>query len=168
MQQEKRLPRNGKEGFIFGAVICTLTVILMVSFNAIYFAGTFNKEIAFAILKVIPLAWVIVMVIEPAFIGRIAEGLTKKFTEPTDSFNSKILFRILFTVLGMSIIMTFIGDIISNGFHAELFSNWLRYWPRNFIIALIAESLIIQPFARFVIVKMHEAQDKKAFVPTNP
>ncbi|WP_370455143.1 DUF2798 domain-containing protein [Planomicrobium sp. CPCC 101079] len=101
------------------------------------------------------------MVLEPVVIGRIAEALTAKFTEPTDSFNSKVLFRILFTVLGMSIVMTFIGDVISNGFHAEIFGNWLRNWPRNFVIALIAESIVIQPLARFAMVKLHEAQEKK-------
>ncbi|TWT25245.1 DUF2798 domain-containing protein [Planomicrobium sp. CPCC 101110] len=167
MHQEKRLPQNGKEGFLYGAIICTLTVLLMVSFNAIYFAGTFNKEIAFAILKILPLVWVIVMILEPVVIGRLAEALTAKFTEPTDSFNSKVLFRILFTVLGMSIIMTFIGDIISNGFHAEFLSNWLNNWPRNFAIALIAESIAIQPLARLAMVKLHEAQDKKAAAAAN-
>lgn len=162
MHQEKRLPRNDKEGLLYGATISTLTVLFMTSFSTIYFAGEFNGEIAFAILKMLPIMWIIVMVIEPAIFGRIAEALTAKFTKPTDSFNSKILFRILFTVLGMSAAMTLIGDMVGNGFHPELFSNWLQYWPRNFIIVLAAESLVIQPIARFVMVKLHDAQDRKA------
>lgn len=162
MQQEKRLPRNGKEGLLYGAIISTLTVLFMTSFSAVYFAGDFNREVAFAILKMLPIMWIIVMVIEPAIFGRIAEALTAKFTKPTDSFNSKILFRILFTVLGMSAAMTLIGDVVGNGLHSELFSNWLQYWPRNFLIVLAAESLVIQPIARFVMVKLHDAQDKKA------
>ena len=106
--------------------------------------------------------WVIVMIIEPAIFGRLAEAMTAKFTKPTDSFNAKILYRILFTVLGMSAAMTFIGDLVTNGFHSELFSNWLTNWPRNFLIVLIVESLVIQPIARFAMVKLHESQDKKA------
>ena len=102
------------------------------------------------------------MIIEPVFIGRIAEKLVGKFTKPTDSFNAKILFRILFTVLGMSICMTFIADIIGNGFSSEIFSNFLTNWPRSFIIVLIAESLVIQPIARFAMVKLHASQDKKS------
>lgn len=162
MHQEKRLPRNGKEGLLFGAIIATLTVIFMTSFSTIYFAGEFNGEIALAILKMLPIMWIIVMIIEPAIFGRIAESLTAKFTQPSDSFNAKILFRILFTVLGMSAAMTLIGDVVGNGFHSELFSNWLQYWPRNFLIVLAAECLVIQPIARFVMVKLHEAQDRKA------
>lgn len=162
MHQEKRLPRNGKEGFLYGSLISTMTVLFMSSFSAIYFAGGFNADVAWGILKMIPIMWIIVMIIEPVIFGRLAEALTDKLTHASDSFNSKILFRILFTVLGMSAAMTLIGDIVSNGFHSALLSNWLANWPRNFVIVLIAESLVIQPIARLVMVKLHEAQDKKA------
>ncbi|MDN7242794.1 DUF2798 domain-containing protein [Planococcus sp. N028] len=161
MHQEKRLPRNGKEGFLYGTIISTLTVLFMTTYSIIYFTGEFNGDIAITILKTLPIIWIIVMLIEPTIFGRIAEALTAKFTQPTDSFNSKILFRILFTVLGMSAAMTLIADVVINGLHSELFSNWLLNWPRNFIIVLFAEVLVIQPIARFFMVKMHEAQDKK-------
>lgn len=164
MQQEKRLPRNGKEGLMYGAIISTLTVLFMTTLNVILGAGQFNTDVMFTILKTLPIMWIIVMIIEPAVIGRIAEALVAKFTQPTDSFNAKILFRILFTVLGMSACMTFIGDIVGNGFSSEIFSNWLANWPRNFVIVLIAESLVIQPIARFAMVKLHDSQEKKAQV----
>lgn len=162
MQLEKRLPRNGKEGFLFGAIIATLTVIFMSFFSVIIAVGEFNVDVLLTILKVIPIMWIIVMIIEPTIFGRIADALVAKFTKPTDSFNAKILFRIIFTVLGMSAAMTFIGDIVGNGFTSEIFSNWLKNWPRNFVVVLIAESLVIQPIARFAMVKLHESQDKKA------
>jgi len=162
MHFEKRLPKNGKEGLLYGAIISTLTVLFMTSFSIILAVGEFNGDVALTILKTIPIMWIIVMIIEPAIFGRIAEALVEKFTLPTDSFNAKILFRILFTVLGMSAAMTLIGDIVGNGFSTELFSNWLQNWPRNFVIVLIAESLFIQPIARFAMVKLHESQDKKA------
>ncbi|TAA69621.1 DUF2798 domain-containing protein [Planomicrobium okeanokoites] len=138
----------------------------MTTYSAIYFAGDFNGEVAWTILKMLPIIWIIVMIIEPVIFGRIAEALTAKFTKPADSFNSKILFRILFTVLGMSAAMTLIGDVVGNGFHSELFSNWLHNWPRNFVIVLAAESLVIQPIARFAMVKLHDSQDEKAQIST--
>ena len=161
MKHETRLPRNGKEGALYGAIICTLTVLFMVSLNVILSIGEFNQDAALTIIKLAPIFWIIAMIIEPVFIGRIAEKLVGKFTEPTDSFNAKILFRILFTVFGMSICMTLIADIIGNGFSSETFSNFLMNWPRNFLIVLIAESLVIQPIARLAMVKLHAAQDKK-------
>ncbi|MBF6634626.1 MAG: DUF2798 domain-containing protein [Planococcus sp. (in: Bacteria)] len=162
MHLEKRLPHNGKEGLLYGGLISTMTVLFMTSFSVIYFAGEFNTDIAWSIVKMLPIMWIIVMIIEPVIFGRLAEALTAKLTTPSDSFNAKILFRILFTVLGMSAAMTLIGDIVGHGFHSELFSNWLANWPRNFVIVLIAESLVIQPVARFAMVKLHKAQDRKA------
>jgi len=167
MHQEKRLPKNAKEGLLYGAIISTMTVLFMTSYSTIYFAREFNGDVPFTILKTIPIMWIIVMIIEPAIFGRIAEALVAKFTQPTDSFNAKILFRILFTVLGMSAAMTFVGDIVGNGFSSKIFSNWLHNWPRNFVIVLIAESLVIQPIARFAMVKLHESQDKKAQLEMN-
>lgn len=162
MQLEKRMPRNGKEGFLYGSIISTLTVLFMTVYSAVYFAGAFDGDVALTILKMLPIIWIIVMLIEPLIFGRIAEALTAKFTKQSDSFNAKILFRILFTVIGMSAAMTLIGDIVGNGFHGKLLSNWLHNWPRNFVIVLAAESLVIQPIARFAMVKLHDAQDRKA------
>lgn len=34
-------------------------------------------------------------------------------------------------------------------------------WPRNFVIALIAETIAIQPIARYAMVRLHGAQEKK-------
>ena len=161
MKQETRLPRNSKEGALYGAIICTLTVLFMVSLNVILAVGELNQQAALTIIKMLPIFWLIAMIIEPILIGRLAETLVNKFTKPTDSFNAKILFRILFTVLGMSICMTLIADVISNGFSSEIFSKFLTNWPRNFVIVLIAESLVIQPIARFAMVKLHASQDKK-------
>ena len=162
MKQETRLPRNSKEGALYGAIICTLTVIFMVTLNVILAAGELNQQTALTIIKMLPIFWIIAMILEPVLIGRIAEKLVNKFTKPADSFNAKILFRILFTVLGMSICMTLIADVINNGCSSEIFSNFLTNWPRNFVIVLIAESLVIQPIARFAMVKLHASQDKKS------
>ena len=167
MHQENRLPKNGKEGAIFGAIICTLSVLLIGSINIILAAGGFNKDVAMSMLITLPIIWVIVMIIEPVAIGRFAEFLSSKFISPTDGFAARIMFRTLFTVLGMSFTMTIIGDIVGNGFRTDFVAHFLQTWPRNFLIALFLESVVIQPFARFVMVKMHAAQDRKAAVQTS-
>jgi hypothetical protein len=47
MHFEKRLPRNGKEGLLYGAIISTLTVLFMTSFSIILAVGEFNGDVAF-------------------------------------------------------------------------------------------------------------------------
>ncbi|MBT2583441.1 hypothetical protein [Planococcus sp. ISL-109] len=59
---------------------------------------------------------IIAMVLEGAVFGRIAEALTGKLTTHSTSFHKKILLRIIFTVIGMSVAMTFIGDVVVNVF----------------------------------------------------
>ena len=162
MEFETRLPRNSKEGALYGSIIVTLTVLLMAPLNIGLMFGKFDGEVMLMILKMVPLFWVLAMIIEPVLIGRIAEKLVTVFTKPTDSFNAKILYRILFTVLGMSMIMTLIGEVIGNGFSAVTVTNFLTNWPRNFVIVLVAESLVIQPIARFAMVKLHASQAKKS------
>lgn len=161
---EMKLPRNGKEGLLYGTIISTITVIFMTTMSVILSVpdGSSVGHVLGEIFKVMPIIWVIVMIIEPAVIGRIAEKLVDKFTLPTDSFNSKILFRILFTVIGMSFCMTIIGDLVGNGFEEGLFDRFIKNWPRNLLMVLVAETVVIQPIARFAMVKLHESQDRKA------
>ncbi|HDR4440083.1 hypothetical protein BK720_02255 [Bacillus thuringiensis serovar brasilensis] len=161
MHQENRLPRNSKEGVIYGTIIVTLSVLIIGSINMILAAGGFNQNVAMKMLINLPLIWIIVMIIEPLAIGRFAEFLSSKFISPTDGFAARIMFRTLFTVLGMSFTMTIIGEIIGNGFTPDIFDHFTHIWPRNFLMALFLESLVIQPIARLVMVKMHEAQDRK-------
>lgn len=163
MKLETRLPRNGKEGALYGGIICTLTALLMTTLSIILISEKLDGDVVLLILKTLPIMWIIAMIMEPVIVGPIAEKLVEKFTEPADSFNAKILFRILFTVLGMSACMTLIGDIVGNGISSEIFSRFLMNWPRNFLIVLIAESLVIQPIARFAMVKLHAYQDKKNY-----
>ncbi|KRF67189.1 hypothetical protein ASG99_17270 [Bacillus sp. Soil768D1] len=135
----------------------------MTTLSIILISEKLDGNVVLLILKTLPIMWIIAMIMEPVIVGPIAEKLVAKFTEPADSFNSKILFRILFTVLGMSACMTLIGDIVGNGISSEIFSRFLTNWPRNFLIVLIAESLVIQPIARFAMVKLHAYQDKKNY-----
>lgn len=51
------------------------------------------------------------------------------FTTNNDSFNSKVLFNILFCVTGMSMIMTILGSMIGQGkLSLEPFATFLTHW----------------------------------------
>ncbi|MDE0584085.1 DUF2798 domain-containing protein [Planococcus sp. A6] len=164
MQKDKRLPHNGKEGLLYGSLIVTMTVLLMSSYSVLFYTDHLTMDTLWIILKIMPVMWISAMVLEAAVFGRIAESLTANLTNTSSSFHQKILLRIVFTVIGMSVAMTFIGDMAANGFHGEIFSHWLANWPRNFLIVLLAESLLIQPLARLAMVKQHAAQDRKTAI----
>ncbi|OMD73022.1 MULTISPECIES: DUF2798 domain-containing protein [Paenibacillus] len=167
MTKDNRLPHNSKEGAIYGIIICTLTVIFMTTFNIVLNSGTINLAIVTKILIAMPFIWIIAMFLQPIVVGPIVDKIVRKLTTPTDSFYPKILLNTLFTVLGMCALMTLIGTIIGNGFSKNILLTFLNTFPRNFLIVLFLECIIIQPIARWVMVKIHIAQERKSSITTN-
>lgn len=164
--KEHRLPHNAKEGMLYGAIICAITAIIMSTVNISLGFGKFDTEVLMIVLKSLPLVWIIAMLLETLVVGRIAEKLMHTFSDTTDGFNAKILFTIFFTVIGMSLSMTVIGDMMGNGISLASFAA-LAHWPRNFCIALFCELLIAQPPARFVMKKLHERQENNMIAEDN-
>lgn len=164
--KENRLPHNAKEGMLYGAIICAITAIIMSTVNISLGFGKFDTEVLLIVLKSLPLVWIIAMLLETLVVGRIAEKLMHTFSDATDGFNAKILFTIFFTVIGMSLSMTVIGDMMGNGISLASFAA-LAHWPRNFCIALFCELLIAQPPARFVMKKLHERQENNMITEDN-
>ena len=90
MMEETRLPRNGKEGLLYGGIIALITALVMMMLNIGIAFGGLGKEAWIAILKTLPFAWGIAMLVETLLVGRIAEKLVNKFTEPSDGFNTNL------------------------------------------------------------------------------
>lgn len=159
MEEEKRLPRNEKEGLLYGGIIAIITVIVMLFLNIGTTFGGITKEAIKAILVSIPIIWIIAMLLESLIVGKVAQKLVQNFTEPTDGFNTKILFNILFCVTGMSMIMTIIGGIIGAGkLTLDPFKTFLSHWPRNFCVAFWCEIFLAQPLARKAMKIIHKTK----------
>lgn len=155
MTLDNRLPHTAKEGAIYGAIICFLTALMMTTLNALIIARGANAQALQTIAIYFPLMFVIAMLVEPLLVGRLAEKAMHRLSPATDSGNAKILFRLVLTVFGMSLMMTGIGNLIAVGAQGW-FSRMVHDWPRNFFIVLLLETLLIQPIARAVMVKMHQ------------
>lgn len=138
---EKCMPRNGKEGLIYGGVICALTCMFMATMNICISMGGVSRESIVIALKSFPVVFIIAMILEGLIVGKIAEKLVNTFSLPTDSFNAHILFRTFFTVIGMSIIMTIVGGILASGLSLEVIKHFPIAWPRNFCVVIFLELL---------------------------
>ncbi|MFD2043036.1 hypothetical protein ACFSTA_01800 [Ornithinibacillus salinisoli] len=162
MHEETRLPRNGKEFVLFLAIISILSVNIIAP-NIMGFELGFNKEVYLETLKVIPFVWIGVILLVTLVANPIVSKLVPKFVAPTDGFNARILFTILFSVTILSIFLTVIGAWIGmREISFEPIKNFFYAWPRNFFIAFWVEILIAQPIARLVMKKLHESQASKA------
>lgn len=159
--EEKRLPRNGKEGLLYGGIIAIITVIVMLFLNVGTALGGINKESLKAIFVLTPIIWIIAMLVESLIVGKISEKLVEYFAEPTDGFNTRILFNILFCVTGMSAIMTIVGGMVGAGkLTLEPFETFFAHWPRNFCVAFWCEILLAQPIARKVMKIIHKNENR--------
>ena len=162
MQGETRLPRNGKEFALFLVIISVISVNIIGPLIMGFKFG-FHKEVYFSTLKVIPFVWIIVVLLVTLVAGPIVGKLVEKFTEPSDGFNARILFNILFSVTILSILLTVIGSWVGmREISLEPIQTFFYDWPRNFFIAFWVEALIAQPIARFAMKKLHASQALKA------
>ncbi len=162
MFNETRLPRNEKEGLLYGFIIALITSLVMITLNVGTEMGRIDGEVALMILKSWPIMLVVAMLMEALVAGHIASWLLQKFSDHSDGFNAKILFTILFTVTVMSATLTLIGSLIFGGFNMDAFIHWPEKWPRNFAIALWCEILIAQPPARRAMKMLHARQDRRS------
>ncbi|WP_299513346.1 hypothetical protein [uncultured Rummeliibacillus sp.] len=161
MHEETRLPRNGKEFILFLAIISILSVNIIAPIIMGYQFG-FSKDVYLDTLKVIPFVWICVVLLVTLVANPLVTKLNQKFTEPTDGFNARILFTILFSVTILSILLTIIGSWIgTRQMSLNLIRTFLYNWPRNFFIAFWFETLIAQPAARFTMKKLHASQARK-------
>ena len=161
--EELRLPWNDKEGLLYGGVIALITCFIMCTFNIARVNGRFGLDILQISLICMPILWVIVMLLMTFIVGRIANYGAQRFTEPTDGFNTRIVFNIIFYVTmmsaSMSIIGPLVGTLISGEFAiAQVFIDWPVMWPTNFCVAFWVEMLIAQPIARSVMKRKHMRQ----------
>lgn len=161
MQEETRMPQNGKEFILFLAVISIISVNTIAPLIMALQFG-FTKAVYLQTLKTIPFMWIIVVLIVPFIVEPIVNKLMPKFVQPTDSFNAVTLFHIFFSVLIMSILLTVIGTWVgTRNISMEPIKNFFYNWPRNFTIAFFIELVVAQPLARLAMTLIHKQRANK-------
>ncbi len=163
--QELRLPWNNKEGLLYGSIITLISCVIMSEYNVFRIHGTVTVDTFLEALYVVPILWVIVTLMVTFVIGRIADAFVAKFTQPGDSFYTKIQFNIIACVTMISATMTIIGPMVGNAvqgvFTLDPIFEWHHNWPFNFAAAFFMESLIAQPIARWTMKRIHLKQLSK-------
>ena len=81
--KETRLPQNGKEGLLYGSIICLITVIVMLMLNIGTAFGGLTKDAFLVILKMLPVIWIVAMLVESLIFIWKAEA--KRSLSPTQA-----------------------------------------------------------------------------------
>ncbi|MDE8732456.1 hypothetical protein P0G10_04900 [Eubacteriales bacterium DFI.9.88] len=155
-----KLPRNKKEFTLFMAVISVISVNMIAPLITCFEIG-FSLAVWAQALKIMPMIWLCVIALV-LITYKPASLMTASIVEEEDSFNAHILVNILCSVLLMSVFLTIIGTWIGNGeLSLAPIKLFFYKWPRNFAISLGVEMCIAQPAARFVMLKLHMAIDRR-------
>lgn len=152
----RELPTTKKEQIIFGMMMCTGMVIVMMAFN-LWHNGLLSKMSAFEILLQFILCFVIAFLVESFIVGPVARKIA--FSLPFDKSNKilGVLAMSFFMVIGMVLIMSLYGMISAylanqlNG--ASVLSTYLHTIARNFSLALPYQMIILGPLVRYVFGK---------------
>lgn len=161
MEFYMKLPRNKKEFPIFMAVISIISVLTIAPLITCFEMG-FTMTSVMSAVKSMPFIWVSVVVVVLLTHGP-SEWLAHKILSKGDSFRACMVINALCAVFLISIFMTVIGAWIGMRQISMIpIYSFFYKWPRNFAIALAIETLVAQPIARFVMLKMHQAMDAKA------
>jgi hypothetical protein len=156
MHSEKRLPGNGKEACIFMLTVSIISVNIIAPLIMGMEHG-FSLNNYLNTLRIIPFLWIAVLLLVNFVSRPLVSKLVMKFIAPTDSFNARVLFNILFSVSILSVLLTVIGSWIGRQeISMDPLYNFFHIWPRNFFIAFWVEMIIAQPIARKVMLFIHK------------
>lgn len=145
------MPRNAKEGLIFGACFCVIMVFFMGLINISAHMGEFSKTAVLTNLKAFPVTFIIAFAIENIIVGPVNSRLLRRFTKETDSLNAKILFNCFFIVTMMSFIMTYVGGMLGGESLSIISVEFFARWPKNFWAAFFLNIIIAGPISRLVL-----------------
>ncbi|WP_455795531.1 hypothetical protein [Clostridium butyricum] len=155
------MPRNKKEGIIFGITMCVIMVFFMGMLNISIHHGVFDGEVMIICLKAFPVTFIVAFMIEGAIVGKVNGMLLEKFCGEKDSVNARILFNCFFIVTCMSLIMTFIGGMLGGDSLSLVTKEFFIRWPRNFCAAFFLNILVAGPVSRAILRMIQRSADAK-------
>ena len=136
------MPRNKREGLVFGVAMAFTMSLFMNIFNAFRHSGISVEALGHALLLQ-PVIFTIVMIVENAVVSKAARKVMSGMVQKNDSASAKALAQTVCMVTGMSLAMSAIGlntdlpSLVKNG--ARPLALGMVCWA-----AVAVTSLIVQ------------------------
>ena len=148
------MPKNKKEGIIFGLCMCCIMAFFMGLLNISVHMGGLNISSFLVALKAFPITFIMVLLLESFIVQPINLSLLQRFSKKSDSDNAKIMFNCFFIVTMMSLAMTIIGGLLGGDNVALIMKELFIRWPRNYFSAFFLNILIAGPVSRMILRKI--------------
>ena len=155
------LPRNAKEGIIFGVFMCLFMVLVMSFANICINMGGVNAQSLSAWGISLPIVFVVAFAVENIVVTPISNFIMNRVYKERSNSNAVVALNAIIIVTMMSLIMTFLGGVIGGMSVSAVLSGFLTSWPRNFCIAMFCNLLFAGPLARLILKGFQTLFDKK-------
>ena len=152
------MPRNKKEGIIFGVTMCFFMVCGMSAYNlALVGKLSFTK---FAI-GLIP-GFIVAFFFDVVIVGPVAKKLAFKLPIDRNNKLQTILAISLLMVTGMVTFMSVFGLLMRSELPENIVSAYFTAWGMNFIAALSLQLLLVGPISRLKLQMWQRYFDNRA------
>ena len=152
------MPRNKKEGIIFGVTMCFLMVCGMSAYN-LSLVGKLNFT-KFAV-GLIP-GFIVAFFFDTVIVGPVAKKLAFKLPIDRDNKLQTILAISLLMITGMVTFMSFFGLLMRPELPENIIHAYFTAWGMNFIAALPLQLLFVGPISRLKLQMWQRYFDNRA------
>ena len=145
------LPQNKFQDVIFTIFMAFVMVYAMICYNIALNVGGLQNYVFLAAFKELIIMWPIAVVLELAFVGKLAQILAFRFVTPgKDPMIMMILAISSMSVCLMCPLMSLVATILFKDAGAEFVAVWLQTTAMNFPMALCWQMFFAGPLVRNV------------------
>ena len=151
------MPRNKKEGIIFGVTMCFLMVCGMSAYNLTLVGKLSYTKFAIGLIP----GFIVAFFFNTVIVGPVAKKIAFKL--PIDKNNKlQIILAIsLLMVTGMVTFMSVFGLLMRPELPENIVSAYFTAWGMNFIAALPLQLLLVGPISRLKLQMWQRYFDNK-------
>lgn len=152
------MPQNKRESIIYSLIVCFMMVFFMSIYNVTLHHGKLSLEVIQQAWLGLPIGFIFALFFDLSIVSKVAKGFVFKYlVKPEDSAMKKMICISSSMVICMVIIMSFYGALeacISMYSFNKIAFIWLSNIPKNFVMALPLQLIIVGPVARKVFRKI--------------
>ena len=152
------MPRNKKEGIIFGVTMCFLMVCGMSAYNLALVGKLSYTKFAIGLIP----GFIVAFFFDVVIVGPVAKKLAFKLPIDRDNKLQTILAISLLMITGMVTFMSVFGLLMRSELPENIVSAYFTAWGMNFIAALPLQLLLVGPISRLKLRMWQRYFDNRA------
>ena len=152
------MPRNKKEGIIFGVTMCFLMVCGMSAYNLALVGKLSYTKFAIGLIP----GFIVAFFFDTVIVGPVAKKLAFKLPIDRDNKLQTILAISLLMITGMVTFMSVFGLLMRPELPENIIHAYFTAWGMNFIAALPLQLLLVGPISRLKLQMWQRYFDNRA------